>query len=175
MNTARIFGSFGHSRKARRQRFAAHARSTSDHQTPSGQRDIAEQHRLGSISCLVASVYLEKRRLVLALLKDGESPWQFEREGTFRSQSQPRGFYCTSETGPPLPARHLERGQWFWSAARHYEAEKHRLRFQQKACDEPIRGGAKEGRGRNCAACGDGYSLYRCALVSLIPMQRYRA
>jgi hypothetical protein len=84
-----------------------------------GQRALGEQHRLAPFRVsLQASVW--DRKALLALLKDGESPWEFELQGTIRAQAQPRGFYCVWRAA--LPYRHvLEKGQWFWSAARHYQ------------------------------------------------------
>jgi glycosyltransferase involved in cell wall biosynthesis len=79
---------------------------------------LGEQHSLAPFRVsLQASIW--NRRALAALLRDGESPWEFEQQGTLRSQTQPRGFYCTRKK--ELPYRHvLEQGEWFWTAARHY-------------------------------------------------------
>jgi len=83
-----------------------------------GFPSLGEQHRLASFRVSLQASFWDRRAL-LALLRDGESPWQFELEGTLRSQAQPRGFYCTREQ--ELPYRHvIERGEWFWTAARQY-------------------------------------------------------
>jgi glycosyltransferase involved in cell wall biosynthesis len=79
---------------------------------------VGEQHRLAPFRVsLQASLW--DRKALLALLRDGESPWEFERQGTLRSQAQPRGFYCTFHV--QFPYRHVaEKGEWFWAAARLY-------------------------------------------------------
>ncbi len=86
-----------------------------------GHPEIAEYHRLAPFRVsLQASIW--KKQALLALLKDGESPWKFELDGTIRSQRQPRGFYCTRR--PAIHYRHVvERGEWFWTAARHYAGQ----------------------------------------------------
>jgi glycosyltransferase involved in cell wall biosynthesis len=83
-----------------------------------GFPNLSEQHRLAPFRVsLQASIW--NRRALLALVREGESPWEFELQGTLRSQAQPRGFYCTRKQ--ELPYRHvIEQGEWFWSAARHY-------------------------------------------------------
>ncbi len=85
-----------------------------------GYPQLREQHRLAPFRVsLQASIW--NRQALLALLRAGESPWQFEQQGTLRSQAQPRGFYCTRKQA--LPYRHvLEQGEWFWTAARRYRS-----------------------------------------------------
>ncbi len=62
------------------------------------------------------------RRELLRLLHDDETIWDFEWKGTKRSRSQPEKFYSCYEA--LLPYRQVvERGQWFWSAARKYGKE----------------------------------------------------
>lgn len=83
------------------------------------QPSVGEQHRLAPFRVSLQAAFWDRKSL-LALLKKGESPWDFELQGTIRAQAQPHGFYCTWR--PALPYRHVvEKGQWFWSAARHYE------------------------------------------------------
>jgi glycosyltransferase involved in cell wall biosynthesis len=83
-----------------------------------GFPQLREQHRLAPFrASLQASIW--NRQALLALLREGESPWQFEQQGTLRSQAQPCGFYCTRKQ--LLPYRHVvEQGEWFWTAARKY-------------------------------------------------------
>jgi len=83
-----------------------------------GHEEIGELHRLAPFRVsMQASLW--NRQSLLALLRDGESPWEFELDGTLRSQAQPRGFYCTFTQ--EFSYRHVvEKGQWFWAAARDY-------------------------------------------------------
>ncbi|MGA8027664.1 MAG: hypothetical protein WB992_11005 [Bryobacteraceae bacterium] len=69
-----------------------------------------------------AQASIWKRLDLLALLRDGESAWEFERQATIRSQSRANGFFCTYAA--KLPYRHVvEQGKWFWSAAPLYKKE----------------------------------------------------
>ena len=79
---------------------------------------IGEQHRLAPFrASLQASIW--DREALLALLHQRETAWEFELNGTLRSQKQPRGFYCTFRRA--FPYRHVvEQGQWFWGEARRY-------------------------------------------------------
>lgn len=62
------------------------------------------------------------RAALVSLLRDGESPWEFERQATRRSQAKAHGFFGTYF--PAFSYRHVvEQGRWFWSAARHYEKQ----------------------------------------------------
>lgn len=68
---------------------------------------------------------------LLSLLEDEESPWDFERNGTTRSQAKPEGFYAACK--PALSYRHVvERGRWFRSAARYYERQQIGCDFQAR-------------------------------------------
>ncbi len=59
---------------------------------------------------------------VLALLRDGESAWEFEWNGTERSRVFPSLFLATEKAA--LGYEHVvERGEWFWSAARKYRRD----------------------------------------------------
>lgn len=80
---------------------------------------VGEQHRLAPFRVsLQASIW--NRLDLLALLNKDESPWDFESKGTLRAQKQARGFYCTFRS--EFPYRHVvEKGEWFWSAARLYQ------------------------------------------------------
>ena len=83
-----------------------------------GHPTIGEQHRLAPFRVsLQASIW--NRAALLALVRDHESPWEFELKGTLRSQARPRGFYCTFDQ--EFPYWHVvEKGAWFWGAARYY-------------------------------------------------------
>jgi len=61
-----------------------------------------------------------RREFILALLRDGESIWQFEVNGTARSADIDDGFYCVWK--PAMPYRHhvVERGKWFRREARRF-------------------------------------------------------
>jgi glycosyltransferase involved in cell wall biosynthesis len=56
---------------------------------------------------------------LMAILRDNESAWDFEHLGTARSRKDSGGYFCTHEAS--LRCRHVvERGKWFWPAARYY-------------------------------------------------------
>lgn len=60
-----------------------------------------------------------KRETLLALMREGESIWEFELQGTVRSMERSEGFYGVWQ--PLLPYGHhvVERGKWFpWDAWR---------------------------------------------------------
>lgn len=97
---------------------------------------VGEQHRLAPFRVsLQASIW--DRKALLALLKEGETPWEFERNGTIRSQTQPRGFYCTFQR--EFPYRHVvEKGQWFWGAARHYRQLNIGCDFKRRSVMHPL-------------------------------------
>ncbi len=64
---------------------------------------------------------------LLQLLVDDESIWDFEWQGSVRSRERSGGFYATE--GKAFPHRHVvERGEWFWNAARYFGK-------QQIGCD----------------------------------------
>jgi hypothetical protein len=97
---------------------------------------IGELHRLAPFRVsLEASIW--NRRDLLALLRDGESAWEFEINGTLRAQSQPRGFYGTLR--PALPYRPVvEKGAWFWTAARDYRRMKIGCDFTKRRVMNPL-------------------------------------
>ncbi len=97
---------------------------------------IGEQHRLAPFRVsLQASIW--NRQGLLALLREGETPWAFEILGTFRSQAQPRGFYCTFHR--EIQYRHVvEQGQWFWAAARHYRRKRIGCDFKAREVMDPL-------------------------------------
>ncbi len=97
---------------------------------------IGEQHRLAPFRVSL-QVSIWNRQGLLALLRDGESPWAFEIRGTFRSQAQPSGFYCTFDR--ELKYRHVvEQGRWFWAAARHYRRKNIGCDFKAREVMDPF-------------------------------------
>jgi hypothetical protein len=68
------------------------------------------------------------RATLMDLLRDGESIWQFEMNGSRRSDAQEDGFFCTWRQLAPYGYHVLERGKWF----RHEAA---RLTRQGVPCD----------------------------------------
>jgi hypothetical protein len=69
-----------------------------------------------------AQAALWNRTGLLGLLDDRDNPWEFESNATARSRMYPDGFFCTYR--PLLPYRHVvERGEWFWAAARFYKKQ----------------------------------------------------
>lgn len=88
---------------------------------PEPTHRIKGEHLIGE--CEVGSPYrlctqaaLWNRRTLLALLKPGESIWEFERKGNLRAENYKTGFYSVWE--PVLPykwrfAHHVvEKGKW---------------------------------------------------------------
>jgi glycosyltransferase involved in cell wall biosynthesis len=100
------------------------------------QPGIGEQHRLVPFRVsLQASIW--DRNALLSLLRDGESPWEFEINGTIRAQAQPRGFYCTFKK--TFPYQHVvEKGEWFWSAANYYRNLKIGCDFNTRPVMGPV-------------------------------------
>ncbi|HZQ51634.1 MAG TPA: hypothetical protein VFB14_05520 [Bryobacteraceae bacterium] len=69
-----------------------------------------------------AQAAIWKRTGLLDVLDDRENPWEFESNATARSRLYRDGFFCSYR--PLLPYRHVvERGEWFWSAARFYKKQ----------------------------------------------------
>ena len=103
--------------------------------------NIGEQHRLAPFRASL-QVSIWDRKGLLALLRDGESAWEFELLGTFRSQAQPRGFYCTFKQ--EFPYRHVvEQGAWFWRAGRHYRRKNIGCDFSARRVMGPFTAGRK--------------------------------
>jgi len=62
------------------------------------------------------------RKELLGLLRDSESAWEFEVQGTIRSQAKADGYFGSYR--PIVPYCHVvERGMWFRSAARRYKQQ----------------------------------------------------
>jgi hypothetical protein len=89
---------------------------------PAPDRAVAGQSAIGEV--LPGSPYrlstqaaIWKRETLIALMRDNESIWQFELDGSPRSASLPDGFYAV--WAPVMTYGHhvVERGKWFRSAA----------------------------------------------------------
>lgn len=79
---------------------------------------------------------------LLALLYDRESAWEFEWNGTERSRVFPSPFLATEKTA--LGYEHvIERGEWFWSAARKYRREETGCDFEARRVMSPVTAAAK--------------------------------
>jgi glycosyltransferase involved in cell wall biosynthesis len=77
------------------------------------------------------------RAELLSLLRDRESPWDFERQATLRSQARADGFFSTYARA--FSYRHVvEEGRWFWSAARKYERQNIGCDFRARAVISPF-------------------------------------
>jgi hypothetical protein len=59
---------------------------------------------------------LWKKEVLLKILQNGESPWEFEEKGTERAKTIPN-FYCVWESPYPYYHHAIQRGKWFpWDA-----------------------------------------------------------
>lgn len=91
---------------------------------PPPEMPVKDYPSIGSIHPMApfrvsAQAAIWKRASLLDLLRDEENAWEFERNGTTRTQGNPDGFYCTYR--PTLPYIHVvEQGCWFWHAARRF-------------------------------------------------------
>jgi len=84
-----------------------------------GYESIGSIHPLAPFR-VSAQAGIWKREGLLALLRDDENAWDFERNATARSRTSASGFYCTLQ--PILPYVHvIEQGRWFWYAARRFQ------------------------------------------------------
>jgi hypothetical protein len=63
-----------------------------------------------------------RRTSLLNILRDGESPWEFEINGTKRCETVPSGFLSVRK--PVLTYRHhvVEKGKWFRNEAQYFGA-----------------------------------------------------
>lgn len=78
-----------------------------------------------------AQAAIWNRTGLLDLLDDRDNPWEFELNATVRSRLHTDGFFCTYR--PLLAYRHVvERGAWFWSAARFYKKQDIGCDFQTR-------------------------------------------
>jgi hypothetical protein len=95
-----------------------------------GQQGLGGLHSLAPYRISLQAALWNKAKLQ-QLIRDAESSWEFELNGTKRSRTEARGYYCVK-----LPALHyqhvVERGEWFREAARRYGS-------QQIGCDMTAR------------------------------------
>ncbi len=97
---------------------------------------LADYPSVGSIHTFApyrvsAQPAIWNRQQLLELLRDGESAWEFESQGTIRSRAKEDGFFATY-TSVVSYCHVVERGQWFRSAARRYKK-------QSIGCDFSVR------------------------------------
>ncbi|MGH9692552.1 MAG: hypothetical protein ACRD5Z_00320, partial [Bryobacteraceae bacterium] len=79
---------------------------------------IGEIHRLAPFR-VSAQPGIWNRSRLMAVLRDDESAWNFEHQGTVRSRTDARGYFCTRTAS--LSYRHVvEQGKWFRPAAKYY-------------------------------------------------------
>lgn len=99
---------------------------------PGPDQPLASDESVGQISQFASfrvstQAAIWKKSGLAELLPDNETPWDFEVEGTIRSQAHPDGFYATYDTVMPYE-QVVERGQWFRSSADYFK-------HQQIGCD----------------------------------------
>ena len=63
-----------------------------------------------------------KRETLLTLLRGGESIWEFEMEGTGRSEHYPSGFYGATRSVLTYDHHVVQRGKWFKPEAKRFGA-----------------------------------------------------
>ena len=86
-----------------------------------GYNHIGQIDRFASYRVSAQAALWNSSRLS-ALLQENETIWDFERQGSTRSQAVEEGFYCSYEH--VIPYRQVvERGQWFRSAAHEFGKE----------------------------------------------------
>ena len=96
-----------------------------------GYESIGSIHRFAPFR-VSAQAGIWKRESLLALLRDEENAWEFERKATVRSRGSASGFYCTLQ--PILPYVHVvEQGRWFWHAARRFRKANIGCNFETRA------------------------------------------
>ena len=110
---------------------------------PGPDRPVAEHPGIGHLNPAASyrvstQAALWKRTALLSLLRDDESVWDFEWNGTARTRTQPDGFYSTYETVVSY-RQVIERGQWFWSAARYYAGQNIGCDFAARSVMSPQR------------------------------------
>ena len=68
----------------------------------------------GAPYCVSLQATLWRREFLLALLRDDETIWQFETEGSARAQDLPPGFYTVRHDALDYGRHVVQGGQWFW-------------------------------------------------------------
>lgn len=66
--------------------------------------------------CLQATLWV--RSALLELLAEGETPWAFELSGTVRAAQTESGYYCSYKSLLPYKTHVVEKGEWYFDAAR---------------------------------------------------------
>jgi hypothetical protein len=92
---------------------------------PPPDRPVAGHPAIGEIDAhasfrVSTQATLWRREALLALLREGESIWAFEVEGSARSAAQGRGYYATWRQVLPYDYHVVERGKWFRHEARRF-------------------------------------------------------
>jgi hypothetical protein len=101
-----------------------------------GNDEIGVIHRLADYR-ISTQAALWNRAELSAVLRDDESIWEFEQQGTARSQAKHDGFYSTFD--PVLHYRQVvERGEWFRWAARFYERQEIGCDFNARHVMSPV-------------------------------------
>lgn len=101
------------------------------------EKAVGRLHRLAPYRVSTQPAIWNRAEL-LKLIRDDESIWDFEWNGTLRTRSNVDGFYsCLT---PILAYRHVvERGQWFRSAASKYKNEPIGCDFSTRPVMSPAR------------------------------------
>jgi hypothetical protein len=97
------------------------------HARPRPELRVAGAPELGTIRAgapyrVSTQAAIWRRETILALMRDGESIWQFEIQGTGRSAVFPDGFYSFWESALTYDHHVVERGKWFPRDARYFES-----------------------------------------------------
>ncbi len=93
---------------------------------PGPDKSISESSLIGKITPnspyrVSTQAAIWKKSALMTILKDGESAWEFEINGTERSFSDKDGYYSVWQ--PVITYRHVvERGKWFRNQAQKYGA-----------------------------------------------------
>lgn len=110
---------------------------------PGPELPLASQKEIGVIPSqalyrVSAQPAFWNRQKLIELLREEESAWEFEWKGTQRSQASEGGYYATYR--PLLSYRHVvERGEWFWAAARRYKGEQIGCDFKARPVMGPFK------------------------------------
>jgi hypothetical protein len=81
---------------------------------------------LGVIECgapyrVSTQTAIWRKETLLALMRPGESIWQFEIDGSVRSSSYPSGFFCVRSDVMTYGHHVVERGKWFRGEAERFK------------------------------------------------------
>ena len=108
---------------------------------PGPDAKLAGNDRTGRIALgapyrISTQAALWRKTHLLDILRDDESIWQFEWNGTVRSREFAEGYYGTYHSVVGY-RQVVERGKWFWSAARRYRDENIGCDFSARAVMNP--------------------------------------